>query len=48
MRNVIATKEFSHFVRDWQLSPGIDTGDFVFLSGITGTHPDLGVAADPE
>jgi enamine deaminase RidA (YjgF/YER057c/UK114 family) len=48
MKNVIATKEFSHFVRDWRLSPGIDTGDFVFFSGVTGTHPDLSVAADPE
>jgi enamine deaminase RidA (YjgF/YER057c/UK114 family) len=48
MKNVIVAKEFSHFLRDWQLSPGIDTSDFVFFSGITGTRPDLSVAADPE
>jgi enamine deaminase RidA (YjgF/YER057c/UK114 family) len=48
MKNVIVAKEFSHFPRDWQLSPGIDTSDFVFFSGITGTRPDLSVAIDPE
>ena len=25
-----------------------DTGDFVLLSGVTGTPPDLSVASDPE
>jgi enamine deaminase RidA (YjgF/YER057c/UK114 family) len=48
MRKVILTPEFAHYPRDWHFSPGIDTGDFVFLSGITGTHPDNTIAADPE
>ncbi|MDH3472097.1 MAG: RidA family protein [Rhodospirillales bacterium] len=48
MKQVFATPAFSHFPNDWHLSPVIDTGDFVFLSGVTGTHPDLSVADDPE
>jgi enamine deaminase RidA (YjgF/YER057c/UK114 family) len=48
MKRTITTPGFAHFPRDWHLSPVLDTGDFVFLSGITGTHPDLSVAADPE
>jgi enamine deaminase RidA (YjgF/YER057c/UK114 family) len=48
MKKVLAAREFSHFADDWHLSPVLDTGDFVFLSGITGAHPDLSVSDDPE
>lgn len=48
MRKVILTPEFAHYPRDWHFSPGIDTGDFIFLSGITGTRPDRTLAPDPE
>src|ERR1700681_2589921 len=48
MKRTITTPEFAHFPGDWHLSPVLDTGDFLFFSGITGTHPDLSVAADPE
>jgi enamine deaminase RidA (YjgF/YER057c/UK114 family) len=48
MKRTMTTPEFAHFPCDWHLSPVLDTGDFVFLSGITGTHPDLSVDADPE
>ena len=48
MKNVVLTREFAHFQTDWRLSPGIDTGGFVFFSGVTGARPDLSVAADPE
>ena len=37
MRWVIVTREFAHYLADWHFSPGIDTGEFVFFSGITGT-----------
>jgi enamine deaminase RidA (YjgF/YER057c/UK114 family) len=47
MKRTITTREFAHFPGDWHLSPVLDTGDFVFFSGITGTHPDLSVAGDP-
>jgi enamine deaminase RidA (YjgF/YER057c/UK114 family) len=36
------------FPEDWHLSPALDTGDFVFFSGITGCRPDYTVASDPE
>jgi enamine deaminase RidA (YjgF/YER057c/UK114 family) len=48
MRKVILTPEFAHYSRDWHFSPGIDTGDFVFFSGITGTRPDRSIATDSE
>jgi enamine deaminase RidA (YjgF/YER057c/UK114 family) len=48
MKKVIVPPQFASFPRDWHLSPGIDTGDFVFFSGVTGSRPDLSVAADPE
>ena len=48
MKKVIVTPEFEHFPNDWHLSPGIDDGDYVFFSGVTGTRPDLTVSGDPE
>ena len=30
------------------MSPGIDTGDFIFLSGITGVRADGSLSNDPE
>ena len=48
MKKVVTTPEFSHFIKDWHLSPGIDDGDYLFFSGITGTRPDLSVSDDPE
>lgn len=48
MKKVIVTSEFAHFSNDWHLSPGIDDGDYVFFSGVTGTRPDLTISSDPE
>jgi enamine deaminase RidA (YjgF/YER057c/UK114 family) len=48
MPTVLAAPEFARFVSDWHLAPVLDTGDFVFLSGITGARPDLTVSEDPE
>lgn len=48
MKKVIVTPEFADFPDDWHLSPGIDDGDYVFFSGVTGTRPDLSVSSDPE
>jgi len=39
---------FSRFEDDWHLSRAFDAGEFVFLSGVTGCHPDYSVADDPE
>jgi hypothetical protein len=43
----MTTPEFANYPGDWHLSPVLDTGEFVFFSGITGTHPNLSVATDP-
>ena len=48
MKKVIVTPEFAHYPKQWHFSPGLDTGEFIFLSGITGTRADLGIAADSE
>ena len=44
----IVPPDFAHFSRDWHMSPGIDTGSFVFLSGITGVRADGGLSGEPE
>ncbi len=48
IHKVIVTPEFAHYPRDWHFSPGLNTGDFIFLSGITGTRSDGSIAAEPE
>jgi len=48
VRKVIVTPYFANYPSEWHFSPGLDTGDFVFFSGITGTRPDLSIANDPE
>ncbi len=48
MHKVVVTPEFASYPRDWNFSPGLDTGDLVFFSGITGTRADLSISADPE
>jgi enamine deaminase RidA (YjgF/YER057c/UK114 family) len=44
----MTTPAFAHFPAEWHLSPVLDTGEFVFFSGVTGTHPDLSIARDAE
>ena len=48
MKATVSPPKFAHFIEDWHFSPVLDTGDFVFLSGITGARADLTVAAEPE
>jgi enamine deaminase RidA (YjgF/YER057c/UK114 family) len=47
VKRTMTTSEFAHYPGEWHLSPVLDTGEFVFFSGITGTHPNLSVAGDP-
>jgi len=48
MRKMLVPQEFSKVPDQWHFSPVLDTGEFVFLSGITGVHPDLSLSDDPE
>jgi len=48
MRKIIVAPEFSNYPRDWHFSPVLDTGAFVFFSGITGARPDQSLATDPS
>jgi len=48
MKRTTAAPEFANYPAVWHFSLVVDAGDYVFLAGVTGTHPDLSVAADPE
>lgn len=48
MRKTFSAPAFSHFHDQWHLSPGLDTGEYIFFSGVTGCRPDGTVAGDPE
>ena len=48
MKKTLSDPAFARFIDDWHLSPVLDTGEFVFLSGVTGTRPDGTVAENPE
>ena len=48
MKRTLTTPEFANYPDDWHFSPVLDTGDFLFFSGVTGTRADLSVAADAE
>lgn len=48
MKTVIAAPQFAHYPEEWHLSPVVATGDFLFLSGQTGTRPDGSVSLEPE
>jgi enamine deaminase RidA (YjgF/YER057c/UK114 family) len=48
MKTPLCPPEFSHFIDDWHFSPVLDTGEFVFLSGVTGVGCDDGLASEPE
>ncbi len=48
MKTTLTTPEFAHFPEQWHLSPILDTGAFVFFSGMTGVRADGSLASDPE
>lgn len=48
MHKMLVPHEFSQIPDQWHFAPVLDTGEFVFLSGITGVRPDLSLSEDPE
>lgn len=48
MRKMLVPREFSKVPDQWHFAPILDTGEFVFLSGITGVHPGLPLSDNPE
>jgi enamine deaminase RidA (YjgF/YER057c/UK114 family) len=48
MRKMLVLGEFSTTPDEWHLAPVLDTGEFLFFSGITGVHPDGSLSEDPE
>jgi len=48
MRKMFVPPEFSTVPDQWHFAPVLDTGEFVFVSGITGVRADRSVSDDPE
>jgi enamine deaminase RidA (YjgF/YER057c/UK114 family) len=48
MKRIVSAPQFANYPQDWHLSPIVDTGEFLFLSGQTGFHPGGFVDPDPE
>jgi enamine deaminase RidA (YjgF/YER057c/UK114 family) len=48
MRKMLVPHEFSNIPDQWHFAPIVDTGEFVFLSGITGVHPDGSLSDEPQ
>ena len=44
----IVPAELRSYYDDWRMSPGLDAGGFVFMTGFTGAGPDGRLSADPE
>ncbi|MHA3913749.1 RidA family protein [Halovulum sp. GXIMD14793] len=48
MKKTIAAEQFSDVHDQWHMSPALDTGTFVFFSGVTGCHADGTISDHPE
>lgn len=48
MKKPIVPKQFSHYYSKLHFSPAVESQDFVFCSGATGTRPDGSISEDPE
>lgn len=48
MKRTFAAPEFAHYPSEWHFSPVLLSGDFAFLAGQTGVHPDGVLSNDPE
>jgi enamine deaminase RidA (YjgF/YER057c/UK114 family) len=48
MRKMLVPRDFSDIPDRWHFAPVLDTGEFVFLSGITGVRPDGSLSDDAE
>lgn len=46
-RRAIVPDELKSYYDDWKMSPGLISGDHMFLTGFTGTGPDGVCSTDP-
>ncbi|MET1415174.1 RidA family protein [Roseibium sp. HPY-6] len=47
-KQAIVPAELKSYYDDWKMSPGLASGDLVFLTGFTGVSPDGDLPADAE
>ena len=48
MKKIFASRRHSRMSADWHMSPVVDTGDYVFFSGVTAAGPNGDAPSDPE
>ena len=48
MKKPIVPPAFAHYPEEWHFSPLIESGEFIFVSGVTSCRLDNTVSADPE
>lgn len=47
-RTAVIPRDMQTYYDDWNMSPGLACGDFVFLTGFTGADPSGRMSTDPE
>ena len=47
-RRSIIPDELQSYYSEWKMSPGLVSGDHLFLTGVTGAHADGSLSKDPE
>ncbi|WP_434052282.1 MAG: RidA family protein [Roseibium sp.] len=47
-RTAVIPRDMQTYYDDWNMSPGLACGDFVFLTGFTGADPSGSMSTDPE
>lgn len=47
-KTAVVPEELESYYSDWQMSPGLACGDFLFLTGFTGADADGSLSPDPE
>ncbi len=48
MKKIFASRRHSRMSADWHMSPVVDTGDYVFFSGVTAAGPNGDAPSEPE
>ncbi|MEQ8780143.1 MAG: RidA family protein [Roseibium album] len=48
MPDAIVPSVLNSYVRDWNMSPGLEHGGFVFMTGFTGSNENGHLSSDPR
>ena len=48
MKNPIIPTEFAHYYDEWHFSPGLESNELVFFSGVTASRQDKEISTNAE